>query len=225
MKQEQINLRKKVLPWPGDVIANLYTAYREPFVYGEKFVELIFESYRAYLAGCPRASIITAGEALFRILCFKVAEELCKNGDITINKRKLILSKDNVDHLFYLYEHITYDEILSIIKQKKMYSVDFIKQMYTVKGLRNYAAHGEFPILDEWDPDDPRPKDQFLALIDGEIEIPEGYRFHSSRKSKEWFTFACRDYNCSSLKGLSVENRYAVIQLALVFNIISKISN
>lgn len=224
MDQERIEQRKQALPWHGEAVVNFYLAAKEPFPYGEKFAELIYEAYQAFIAGCPRASIIISGEALLQAIFYKVAKELISLGTISNRKKGIKLSKDNLNHVRNLSDYLTFDQALAILKQEGLYSAALIERMYIIKSLRNDAAHGEFPLLDYWDPDDPRDKDQLLALLQGQIEIPEGYRFIPSRGDKVWFTLACRDYNCGSLKALSIESRFAAIQLVLTFDTISKMS-
>jgi len=136
MEQEGADKRREALPWSGLAVVNFYLHAREPFSYGEDFVHLALEAYRAYVAGCPRAAIIISGEALLRATYHKIAK-------------------------------LVGGETIAIPRKKGARSVD----------------------------------DQMYNLSD-----------------------QCRDYDCGSLKSLSTEERFAAIQLALVFSVISKIA-
>ena len=96
--------------------------------------------------------------------------------------------------------------------------------MFVIKELRNRAAHGDLPFLDDWDPDDPRPPEQLKKiLLDDAFEFPEGYRFIPSKQGAKRFTFDLREYKCGSFKLLSWEARFAAIQYLLVLKLITKL--
>ncbi len=46
----------------------------------DDFVKLFSEAYRAYLGGCPRASIIVAGESLLRAVFARIESEVVQSG-------------------------------------------------------------------------------------------------------------------------------------------------
>jgi hypothetical protein len=93
--------------------------------------------------------------------------------------------------------------------------------MFVIKELRNRAIHGQLPVIDYYDPDDPRPKEDFIKLLNGDIKIPEGYRFMPNKDRKEWITFACRDHGVGTLTGLSFQDRYAAIQYVFAIETIA----
>ncbi len=220
------NLRREVLPWHGEAVTKMYVSAKA-LPYGEGFAFLMREAYHSYLAACPRASVITSGEALLRAIYDKIAKRLIQQGELSLRhtrNKNITLNSQNKEHIYFLSDYLTFDQAIRISNQELLFSDQQIKNMLVVKSLRNDAAHGEFPVLDYWDPDDPRPEDKFLAFMRGEISISEGYRFIPSRGDKAWFNFACRDYNCGSMSQLSVEDRFAAIQLSLVFKLVSELA-
>jgi hypothetical protein len=118
-----------------------------------------------------------------------------------------------------LPDNLTFCEALDLLKQNQLLPDPTLDVAYKVKGLRNHAAHGQFPFLDEWDPDEPRllgsPEHNQL-LWDTSFVFPEGYRFVPSKKRATWFSFDCRRHYCGSPKQLGVEMQYAAIQYCLV---------
>jgi hypothetical protein len=92
------------------------------------------------------------------------------------------------------------------------------RQVNAVRFLRNRGAHGDLPLLDEWDPDDGKRSDtEFRNLLSGRISIPEGYRFY---KGGTWVAFAIRDHPCNTLRELSTHERIAVIEQLLFISAI-----
>jgi hypothetical protein len=190
-------------------------------VHRDDFVTLFLESYRAYLSGCPRASIIVAGECLLRAVFARIESEIVlRRAPLSVGtgKKKKTISiyfdAINVDLLSFC-------EALDLLKQNQLLSDSALDIAYTVKELRNRTAHGQLPLLDNWDSDEPRvpgSPEHKRMLWDESFAFPEGYRFIPSKDKKKgnWFTFDCRKHHCGSLKRLGVEERFAAIQYSLV---------
>ena len=68
MEETLETIRRKALPWDGEAVVAFYLNADPLFPYREQFAKLFLEAYHAYLAGCPRASIVIAGEALLRAI-------------------------------------------------------------------------------------------------------------------------------------------------------------
>jgi hypothetical protein len=184
----------------------------------DAFLRLFLEAYRAYKSGCPRASIIMAGESLLRAVFARIEAEVIQQGaPLTVRLRngKAKTVGQSFDDAAILDE-LTFCDALDLSRQNHILSEPVLDIAYTVKDLRNRAVHGQLPLLDDWDPDDPRPRVEFEQMRwDRSLTIPEGYRFIPCQK-RGWFSFDCRRQRCSSLKGLTVEQRYAAIQYCLV---------
>jgi hypothetical protein len=189
--------------------------------YRDDFLKLFLEAYRAYLGGCPRASILVAGESLLRAVFARIESEVLQRGAPLMvqgrgGRTKSVGTDFEVEEL---PEYLTFCEALDLLKQNRVLPEPALDVAYTVKDLRNHAAHGQFPLLDQWDPDEPRllgsPEHEKI-LWDKSFVFPEGYRFVPSKKRGTWFTFDCRSYSCKSFKGLGVEEQYAAIQYCLV---------
>lgn len=222
MDDDSKALLREALPWNGEPVVDFYVKAHPSFPFREQFVQLLFEAYHAYLARCPRASIIVAGEALLRAVYDRIVE-LSTQGKITLPKGKRTpLNLEGVAQLYKLADVLSYCQALEVLKKSGVYPQDLVDQLFVIKDLRNCAAHGDLPLLDYWDPDDPRPEGIFAQLLRGEIEIPEGYRFWLKNR-RNWFAFDCREHKCGSLRHLSPEDRLAAIQYLLVVNAISKL--
>ena len=208
-------LRKTALPWYGETVVSAYKRSRGTR-YGEDFVELILEGYRAYVDGNTRASVIIAGEALLRILYARIAEVL-QEGPLTVQHGRRVIMV-SLTSAYNLPDELTFfqaEKALSgHIHPRAREQVD------AVRFLRNRAAHADLPLLDEWDPDDPRSGADFFYLLSGRISIAEGYRF---LKRDRWVTLAIRDHPCNTLNDLSVGEKLAVIQQLLVISVIQEL--
>jgi hypothetical protein len=226
VEDAQTQVRRQALPSDGDSVVQSFLEAHPSFPYREHFAQLLVEAHRAFLAGCPRASIIVAGEALLRAIYDGIVQHIRVGNTITISRgrRQVLLAADSAaDLLFGLADDVSFCQAIDALKEAQAYSDDLIHQMFVVKDLRNNAAHGEFPILDEWDPDDPRPPEQIEELRwNPDFEFPEGYRFIPSKQRSEWFTLDLRNYNCNSLKPLAIEDRFAAIQYLLVLTALAR---
>lgn len=188
----------------------------------EDFLKLFLEGYQAYLAGCPRASIIVAGESLLRVVFARIESEILqRKTPLTVQTRGKAKTVGTDFEVAELPEYLTFCEALDLLKQNRLLPAPTLDVAYTVKDLRNHAAHGQFPLLDQWDPDEPRPHgspERHRMRRDKSFTFPEGYRFIPSKKRGAWFTFDCRRHYCGSFKELGVEMRYAAIQYCLVID-------
>jgi hypothetical protein len=221
MQEAHTEICRKALPWDGDSVIQFFLETHPSFPYRDQFVQLFLEAYHAFLAGCPRASIIVGGEALLRAIYDRIVQHVQKTGNsLTVprGRRPLSQSADNATEvLFALTDELSFCQAVEVLKKTNDYSSDVISLMLVIKDLRNKAVHGDLPILHEWDPDDPRPNEQMQEILfKQDFEFPEGYRFIPSKQRPEWFTFDLRKYKCGSLKQLSTEDRFAAIQYLLV---------
>lgn len=198
--------------------------------YRDDFLKLFLEAYRAYLSDSPRASIIVAGESLLRVLFARIESEIVQRAmplSLQVKGRRAKTAAMDFE-VTDLAEYLTFCEAIDLLKQNNLLPAPVLDIAYTVKDLRNRAAHGQFPLLDDWDPDDPRPPDslEYKRLLRGEsITSLEGYRFISSRRRGTWFTFDCRMHYCGSIKQLGIEGRYAAIQYCLVTEVLLQVFN
>lgn len=112
-------------------------------------------------------------------------------------------------------DRLNFNEAIWVLRKSRVYGKSVTDRMWVIKELRNRATHGQLPLLDYYDPDDPRPQHELKKLITGEIEIPEGYSFRPFKQRRQMVTFACRDHGTGTLKGLSTEDKFAAIQFIL----------
>ncbi|PSB21211.1 hypothetical protein C7B65_04580 [Phormidesmis priestleyi ULC007] len=230
MQENLETVRREILPWAGDSVVAFYLETHPSFPYKEQFAKLFVEAYHAYLSGCSRASIIVAGEALLRAIYDQIICLVAKGYSVEIFKargRSIHLEEGtSVATLHQLTDECSFHAAIKALGQLNIYSQDLINKMRVVKDLRNRATHGDFPLFDEWDPDDPRPREQLRQILsDQDFEFPEGYRFLLDRDGADWFTIDLREYKCRSLKSLGTADRFAVIQYLLVLEIISKLKD
>ncbi len=206
------------LPWPSELLSAAVVPDVGHSRYVSHFAELFVEAHHAYLSGCPRASIIVAGEALLRAAFARIESEVVQRGPLTVqNRRGKTKTVGTAFELAELPDNLSFAEALDLLKQNRIIPDRTLDVAYTVKDLRNHSAHGQFPLLDEWDPDSPRPlSERNRMLFDDSFVFPEGYRLVPSKQRDTWFTFDCRRYHCGSLKKLGVEEQYAAIQFCLV---------
>lgn len=223
-------IRREALPWNGECVVKFYLESHPSFPYREEFIKLFIEAYHSYLAGCPHASIIIAGEALLRAIYDKIIRLIATDHNITILKNKghsiSIGNETPLDVLNQLADKFSFYEAIRTLEKLNIYSPATINHMFVVKELRNRAAHNNFPLLDDWDPDEPRSPEQIRKiLIEPNFEFPEGYRFLPRKDSSDWFTIDLRKYKCGSLKSLWWEDRFAAIQYLLVLEVISEMKD
>jgi hypothetical protein len=196
----------------------------------DDFVKLFLEAHWAYLGGCPRASIFVAGESLLRAVFARIESEVFqRKTPLTVKARSGRTKTVGTDFdVAELPEYLTFCEALDLVKQNQILSDPALDVAYTVKDLRNHAAHGQFPLLDYWDPDEPRPIDSpeyAQVMWEKSFIFPEGYRFVPSKKRGTWFTFDCRRHYCGSFKDLGIEEQYAAIQYCLVVDALLQMFN
>jgi hypothetical protein len=211
-------IRREALPWPGDNIVDTYLKLHPNFKFREQFIQLLLESYHAFLAGCPRASIIVGGEALLRFVYDRV---ICFIGDGGMIKLKAGLALNKDTDPWDIDDQLSFCDALSALKQTGLYSNEIIDRAYAVKELRNCAAHGELPVLSDWDPDDPRSDEGFVKMLDSEdYKFPEAYQFFRRDSRVKPVRLDMRNYAPSTLRSMGWEDRFAGIQFLLVMDII-----
>jgi hypothetical protein len=218
-------LCRQALPWDGDSVVQFYLDAHPTFPYRERFAQLFIEAYHAFLAGCPRASMVISGEALLRAIYERIIQWISTGNKLTVSRSRRPLSLEAgtpTDVLFGLADELSFCQAIDALKETKAFSEDDIHLMLVVKDLRNAAAHRELPILDEWDPKDPRPSEELTEMLWNDSQPSEGYRFIPSRQRSDWFAFDPRKYKCGSLRPLSVEDRFAAIQYLLVLESVAK---
>lgn len=221
MDFNKIEQRKLALNFNKKIYAHIYQNIRVTYPYKEEFIEFILEAYNCFIYGLARASMIMVGEALLRVISDKTIENILntKSDYIIIHGKKLD-NNNIIDEVDFFRGNLTFNDVITFIKKRKLLNSEIINKMYTVKELRNSAAHGIIPVIDEWDPDDGRSRDEFLKIMRDEIELPEGYRIFLN--SKRIFYFDCKNYNCS-LKGLSYQDKIAAIEFYIVIELLNKI--
>jgi hypothetical protein len=214
---------RNALPSASEVIGEAIVPEIWLSTHRDDFVKLFLEAYQAYLAGCPRASIIVAGESLLRAIFARIESEVVqRRAPLTVQARGGRAKTVGTDfEVAELPEYLTFCEALDLLRQNRLLPDRVLELAYTVKDLRNHAAHGQFPLLDQWDPDSPRPLPERMLLIESAVKneafvFPEGYRFVPSKRRGTWFTFDCRRHRCGSFKELGIEEQYAAIQYCLV---------
>lgn len=206
-------IRRAALPWYGNTVADAYQRYRG-VRYGDDFLKLTLEGYQSFVHGNNRASMILIGEALARILYAQIAEAL-QNGPLTVRHGSRTITV-RPSSMYNLQDELTFAQAEHVLNSYIDSKIQ--RQVNDVRFLRNRAAHGDLPILDEWDPDDgKRSEAEFRNLLMDLISIPEGYRFY---KRGTWVTFAIRDHHCNTLRELSTYERIAVIEQLLFISAI-----
>jgi len=221
VSEQLISERKKVLPWDAELI---YSFYKSPIrrLFNEQFFELIQESYKCFLYDCPRASIIMSAEALLRVLYDQTI--LLIQKEIPFQTKLLSLNHKSCTEDIFKLESISYQVIVDFLEKNSSYSNELIKKIRVVQDIRNKSAHRELPIIGEWDPDDPRPRDEFIKmLIEQDYEFPEGYMIYSTKEKDHWYKIDLREYNCGSVKKLSWQDRIAIIQYLSVLDVLNDI--
>jgi hypothetical protein len=214
MVQSLEEKRKDALSFDRIQVAQVYL--KSYGLYRHYFIELMQEAYNSFIHGCPRAAIIGAGEAMLRALLFWI-EKLNGTGQIELTeKQKKSVVVDSK-------ETISFWHAITILKDSNLYSKELIDKMQFVRILRNRATHSDFPIIDDWDPEDGSSEKEFIELLQGIRQIPEGYKTYLQVGNQKNFTFVPRDYACGSLKGLNYTDKYAIIQISLVTEILSQI--
>ena len=54
-----------------------------------------------------------------------------------------------MDVLYRLTDELTFYEAIQVLQKSKVYPDDLLNLMFVVKDLRNCAAHGDLPLLDD----------------------------------------------------------------------------
>jgi hypothetical protein len=211
-KRDGEAIRKAALPWYGKPVVAAYQNAGAGRRYRGDFVSLIAEGYHAYVQGFLRASIIVTGEALLRLLYIRIAQLLERGGPLTVRqgRRVLTISPSSVHEL---PDHLTFFQAEQALRGH--FDSRINEYIDGARFLRNRAAHGDLPLLDEWDPDerDFNSIVDMMALLSGKIPFAEGYRFH---KGDLWVTLAIRDHPCNTLRDLSMDEKLTVVQQLLL---------
>jgi hypothetical protein len=224
VSEQTAETRKAVLPWNGSIVADFFLSANKSWPYGIKFAQLLCHAYHAYVAGFSTASIIMAGEGLLRAVFEKIALIIEIKGQFIVKTKRKNIKLTRQYSRGGLSDNLSFDQALMGLRQEQAYLPNLIDSMYAVKSLRNDVLHGDLPILYPWDPDDPRPEDQWMEMLaQDDFVFPEGYKFKPSRGNGQWVKIDIRKYRCSSLRELSTEDRFAVIQQLLVVDIIPHI--
>ena len=227
-----MKLRRDIYPWDGDTLVDVLISTHPNFPYKDQFAELFLEAYHAYEAGCPHASIITAGEAFLRVVFDRLIYFISEGMEIPIWKGKktyTIHEESPMDIIYNFTDKLAFCTALEGLESINIFPDELIKKMFIIKDLRNHAAHGELPILHQWDPDDldsdkgvPSEEELRKLLSRKETDIPEGYRFISKKGGTEWTNIDIRNYQIKSMKQINYNDRFAVIQMMFVIDVISE---
>lgn len=216
----------RILPWTPEPIVEFFQLSQRRFLYGEQLLELIREARHAFLAECPRASMIVAGEAFLRVIYELIAAGARTGCEASIHRgsRKGTFSiSPNMDpNLFFqLEDELTFYQAIKLLSEVKQFS-GWQDAAYAVKAIRNQAAHGNLPIITDWDPDEPRSDKSFW--FDKDFQFPEAYAVIYDNANKRVLNFDLRRHNCGSLKVLSWQMRLAAIQYLTVIETIAKLN-
>jgi hypothetical protein len=235
MSEDHEQILEKALAYDSDTLIRFYLQLKPKWnYYREQYVQLYFEARRCFFNDCPNAAIIVAGEALLRAIFDRIVYLYDESPDSTA--RSIFYGsgtrKSSLDDLFSdkdythydLVDKFSFDEGIKILEQSNLYSRLLLSKMYDIKALRNIVVHKGFALIDWWDIDICQTREDFVALLKHDLELPEAYRIlKGSRNKSNWIYFDCRAYNCT-MKELSSEERVAAIQLQLVQEIIKGFS-
>jgi hypothetical protein len=237
MGEEQEDVFEQAIAYDKTIPVRFYLQVSPGWrYYREQAIEMLFEARRCFMSNCPRAAAILAGETLLRAIYDRILYLL---GTLTSSNLRGIaygtgrgrtnlyeLSNKKEFNPYDLVDEITFEDAIKILEQSGLYQQPLLERIYQVKALRNVTTHKEYPLIDEWDPDDPRPEEEYRAVMEAMLArtwvFPEGYRIWNERR-KEWIKFDCREFNCT-LKQLGTGHRIAAIQLHFVQAIIKDFS-
>ena len=226
MTTEQRSAREQAVPWDTSTLEAFYEHSHPLFRYREEVLKFASEAHKLFVLGFHMPSMIMSGEALLRAIYDRIVVLVTTRGKVSyknVNGHPLVIRAPDIGESPWGWdERLTFHNAIWVLKRSRVYPRFLTDRMFVIKELRNRAIHGQLPLLDYYDPDDPRPKEDFIKLLKGDIEIPEGYRFIMPIKDhKEWVTFACRDHGIGTLAGLSFEDRYAAIQYVFTIETIA----
>jgi hypothetical protein len=216
---------REALPWPGNDVVNAYLTLHPKFKYREQCIQLLLESYHAFLAGCPRASIIVAGEALLRFVYDRIICFVGDGGTIEITRkgkaRGQALTLDRETDPWVLDDQLPFCDALQALRRTRLCPSEMIDKAYAVKDLRNCAAHGELPVLSDWDPDEPRNDEEFEKMFSKEdYEFPEAYQFWRRDDPSRAIRLDMRKYAPVTFRSIGWEESFVGIQFLLVIGIL-----
>lgn len=217
---------EQILPWNADPLIAFFENAQRRYVYREQLIELILESRHAFLAECPRASMIVAGEALLRTLYELVATSARQGHEASVHRGKkkgmfTISPNMNPDQFFALHDELTFDQTIRLLIDSGIIN-GCLDAVYAVKGIRNQAAHCDLPLITDWDPDEPREKKAFI--FDESFEFPEAYSVVYDKQKNRILNFDLRLHECGSFRPLGPNMSVAAIQYLTVMEIISSLS-
>ncbi len=218
--QEELAKSKLVVVNLGADLETLYQ--RDSSWFTEECLVFLREARQALLADCYRASMIVAGEALLRAVYgviwqgLEVGKSLSYQSRGNVKNLSATTWPDPRESWGYLNKKVPFDDALSVLGENRLCHPDTVRKIRIVQWLRNQATHGQFPLLDEWDPYDPRDENEFRKLLRGQSEHSEGYRFKHPDKEIGWIRFECRQHAVGSLKPLSPDGRFAAITFRYV---------
>ena len=219
--------RQNAVPW--DVTANALLGFYErshpAFSYRDEVLELVSDAHKLYVLGFPRPSMIMSGEGLLRAIYDRLVVLVTKRGkeEYRINGRTFELRRRDIGEAPLDWnDRLSFNEAIFVLRKSRVYSRSVTDRMFVVKELRNLATHRHLPLIERYDPDEPRPRQEFVKLLSGDIQIPEGYRFRPFKDRGQWFTFACRDHGTGSLKEFTAGDKFAAIQLVLTVETVAE---
>lgn len=181
----------------------------------EEFVFLMREAEHCFRNGTPRASMVTAGEALQKVVLNIVRHHVIKVGSARIGG-KLWGGRDIYSDKFF--NKTTFHTLLEFLKEHNLVQADTLAEMFVVKDLRNAAAHGNWPVIDVWDPE--VPDERFIDFLEDRYQLPEGYQvfLHGTR-----FQFGCAEYGCGPITELHWLDRLAAVQFFVVNHVLKRL--
>lgn len=142
---------RAALPWKSNAIVSLYGVSHGQGLLEESssLLELLSESYRCFLHGFQRASIVLGYECVHRSLLLLLTHQV-KKGRISKDTRLGVLDGETIRAKRQALMRLSYDELIEQIKNLKLLTNKQMCVLSDLKSVRNEAAHSEIPYVDLW---------------------------------------------------------------------------
>ena len=216
--------RERAVPWHPNQLVSFYQHSHPVFHYRDEVLKLVADAHRLFVLGFPTASIVMSGEGLLRAIYDRIVALVIQRRSVryTVNRREVLLRASDIGEKPYDWnDYLSFNEAVHVLKRSRVYTEPLTRKMFVVKELRNRSVHDQLPVLQAYDPDDPRPQESFIKMLTGQVEVPEAYRFQPSKNRPDWELFSCHEHGIDTLRGLSREDRYAAIQFVLTVETIA----
>lgn len=226
---------KESLQFNFALLADVYTKGL-PGYFRDQVIEMALESHNVFLAGCNRASMILAAEALHHLNCELILRYLRvtpKNKLQNLRKEftKYHIKIEDFEARDILLDKLTIFSGIELLRTENLIDEELRLDMHILRSLRNYSVHSSrFPQLNYYHPSTPLNPEDLREIIEVTFRgepLPlhyEQYQFKIKLDNQDVDYVVDQKKLKINTRTLTGESRFAVIGLSIMLSCFERIT-